>query len=374
MIGIARSPRRRLAVVGGLAAALVVATLAMPTSAAYRATPATASMENLVGLDWDIPTVPPIGGRLIEDAAYHPGSGHTYMLPKARGVKYTTGDIYVSESPGAEPVAVSLPSIGKSNSYIYQVAVENAYNKLAVLMKPDPADPLSLATFSINADGSLTFDGVVALTAGHGTNATGVAMDAQRGRVAVAYWWITGSTSDSRVEEYQVGSGPGLLAYLELPGIPNTMLKDVSVTPHLGDAIAVSLSGGTPGCAAGSSIECRFSIFDSLGAEATHPTEVWSFDSNYVKRGTVRGGNLGAMAGFGSVGAHGLGVERDSATVFHAVYGQSEISRLYAPPGILRIPVVAETIPIGGKVRLLISGHGVVMVLLDDGSLGWLIA
>lgn len=337
---------------------------AAPTSSAYTSDPAQVTLAAARNVDWAIPrTFLDDGKTAVRDAAYDPRSGRTFMLG---GAIYDSG-IWVSDRPGGKPQFIQLPPFGGvGTQMIYRLVVDADDNVLWVLLRTEnTAAALSIARFHISAEGLLSLSEVQPLE--HGFGSRPIALDARRGALAVAYGGVTADA----------------LGYVELlRGDPISVvarnehdmyakhIRDVAVNPGPGLVrvfIAHDPASGVelPRCNDGS---CRLLERPGEHVEAVSNSEAWWGSGSYIVRFDEANGSRHTGSFLDPVG---IAQERQSGRMYTASSKAESIEELSL--GMFGIPETAERVGVGLSIRALRSGHELLLVLLDDGSVGWLI-
>lgn len=354
-----------------VSAAVIVSILAVTaiasTSSAYVAEHASATLESDRQLDWLMPRARIENGELkVGDAAYESRSGRTFMLTDR---PYDEG-LWVSDAPGQPPKFLKLPTVGETGAQmIYRIAVDPEEAELWVLLRPDSlGTPLNIARFSIDGGGALALEEMQPLL--YGTNGYPLAIDARRGAVAIAY----GENTVGAIGHVELIYGnPIRVVARNTHELKSVEITDVAIAPSPGlDRVFIGRKGGLLGIGGDlprcSDNSCQMLEYPGSSVEAMSSDEAWWNQSVYIVRTDGTGTWLAAGVFLAdAVLAH----ERESDLMFHADRGSNSVRRIGLNAS--GTPINVEEIPLGGEVRNLLSGTGLVLTLLEDGSIGWLI-
>jgi len=354
-----RLSKRPLTLLAGVTSLLLAAAIGAPTSAAYTATAAIAGMEKGAPVEWKMPQAG-ISGKRILDAAYHKASGHTYMIVENADKK----TIYVSAIPGAKPTPVQLPSVSSLDPRKLVVDGDTLY------LASDDGLSIWIDRFEISADGTLR-----AMPKRHslywsilsGWQMTDFAVAADT-FVVVLVNLQKNQTSIHYGDSQTPGVYPWNLPSCELGAAGAA--TDVSVSPT-GNKIWISTA--VPG--AGTCTGDLFTALVGTSVEAESATRAWF-------------GRVGGMAlvsypssspwspeqGWASTVPVVPALDRSTGVVLAASPLEASSSETFFHK--IRPGAVATEYKFSlgrAKFTSVLSGYGAVLVLLADGSIGWLL-
>jgi len=335
---------RTLSLLAGMAALLMAALITVPTSAAYGASPAAAGMESDVPTDWEMPQAR-IEGRRIVDAAYHPTSGHTFMLADGS----TTSQIFVSAAPGETPTAQALPTIS-DNFVAHRLIVDG---DVLVTVTKAPAGTVVLTLFNIGTGGELRYrQGFVVGQGG----AEVLAIDARNKRIVIALGERALDTAKVQVFDF---AGSQLDAYR--CALRFDQVEDVSVAP-VGGQVWIGLSVAQPSCPDSGTFTTA--VGEKIEAESV--SRAWVSRSGGLT--LIDGESHTQWSGaYGDV--HHPSMNRGTRVVLAFTVDGRSFQQVSADA-----TGTECTVGFGMERRstALLSGHGAVLVLVSDGSIGWL--